>query len=100
MAEVELRDRAQGAVAKQARAAKSAARDLVEGLRTQLDKVNDRIDNPAAKKFPCLGEELRDDANYVVRRVRYFHEYRPLNAVGLVAGTAFALGLAIGLWRD
>ena len=79
--------------------AKSAAADVVDHLQRRWEELKDRISEPNAVNRPSLTEELRADADYVWLRARYYHENRPLHALGLVAAGAFAVGLVIGLWR-
>jgi Na+(H+)/acetate symporter ActP len=79
--------------------AKSAAADVVDHLQKRWEELKDRISEPNAVNRPSLTEELRADADYVWLRARYYHENRPLHALGLVAAGAFAVGLVIGLWR-
>lgn len=74
--------------------------DLRDRLKARWERVNDRLASRGTSgPLPALKEELRDDADYVVTRARYYHELRPLSAVGMVAAAAFILGAAIGFGR-
>ena len=77
----------------------STSNDLLNRLQTRWEDLKQRISEPNAENRPSLTEELRADADYVRLRARYYHENRPLHALGIVAAGAFAVGLVIGFWR-
>ena len=76
-----------------------AAERLRERLYTRWQRINERVANTASQRLPQFRQELADDADYIADRARYYHETRPLSALGAVAGGAFIFGLAIGLGR-
>lgn len=75
-----------------------AARQLKERLQDGWQQISDCV-TETKSRLPVFKEELRDDAAYIAERARYYHETRPLKALGVVAATAFVLGIAIGLGR-
>lgn len=79
---------------------RSAGEELLERLQARWEDLKERVRNPNATNRRGLVDELRDDADYLRARARYHHENRPLHALAIVAGAAFALGLLLGLGRD
>lgn len=82
-----------------ARSAVLAAERLRDRLYTRWHEINERVASEAAQRLPQFRQELRDDAGYIADRARYYHETRPLSALGAVTAGAFVLGIAIGLGR-
>lgn len=77
-----------------------SVRDLRDRLKERWGKLNARASsNGTPGALPALKQELRDNADYVVTRARYYHQIRPLSAVGMVAAAAFVVGAAIGFGR-
>lgn len=87
------------AATEKAQAALFAAERLRQRIYTRWQQINDRVANEASVRIPQFRQELADDAGYIADRARYYHETRPLNALGAVAAGAFILGMAIGLGR-
>lgn len=75
-----------------------AARQFRERLQDGWDQVSDCIAETRAR-IPAIRQGLRDDAVYVADRARYYHETRPMTALGAIAAAAFVLGVAIGFGR-
>jgi hypothetical protein len=103
MAEPILRDPvvsmpSQAGTPRTARVSTGATQQFIERLQRRWEELKDRVASPTAMP-PSLIRELRDDIGYVGARARYYHENRPLQALGMIAGTAFALGLLVGLLR-
>lgn len=63
------------------------------------EHFEERVRKPASAASRRLKKELAQDADYVKVRVRYYHEHRPLHALGMVAAAGFFIGLIIGLRR-
>ncbi len=77
-----------------------SVQEFRDRLKARWEGLNERLASRGTSgPLPALKLELRDDADYVVRRARYYHELQPLNAVGMVAAAAFILGAAIGFGR-
>jgi len=77
-----------------------SVQDLRDRLKARWEELNARASSTGTPgPLPALRQELRDDADYVVTRARYYHEIRPLSAVGMVAAAAFVVGAAIGFGR-
>lgn len=90
------------AVEEKAGEAARAAQRLGDHLQERWQRVNERLRRASAQaraELPALQQELREDAEYVAVRARYYHETRPLSALGMVAAAAFALGMIVGLGR-
>jgi ElaB/YqjD/DUF883 family membrane-anchored ribosome-binding protein len=94
----ELFDRSAAATQQLLERGSRSTQELFERLQRRWEELKDRIANPTAVRL-SLTRELRDDMDYVRARARYYHEDRPLQAVAMVAGAAFALGLVLGLLR-
>jgi hypothetical protein len=43
---------------------------------------------------------LRDDAEFAVIRLRYYHRFFPLETLGAAAAAGFLLGIVLGLGSD
>lgn len=86
------------AIGEKAGTAVLAARRLADRLHERWEEINSIIVNQASR-LPDLKQELCDDAGYLADRARYYHETRPVNALGVVVAAAFVLGIAIGLGR-
>ena len=76
-----------------------AAQRLRDRLYTRWQQINERVVNEASHRLPEFKQELCDDAGYIADRARYYHETRPISALGVIASAAFVLGVAIGLGR-
>jgi ElaB/YqjD/DUF883 family membrane-anchored ribosome-binding protein len=87
------------AATEKARAAVFAAERLRQRLYTRWQQLNERVASEASERIPQFRQELRDDAGYIADRARYYHETRPLSALGAVAAGAFLFGMAIGFGR-
>lgn len=73
--------------------------EVLRELRTRLDELRERVEKQAEASGRTLRRELTEDAEYVKIRARYYHQRRPLQALGMVAMGTFVLGLCLGLWR-
>jgi len=76
-----------------------ASRALLDELQTRWKELKERVENSASATRRSLKTELSEDAEYVKIRARYYHERQPLEAVGMVAASAFIVGLILGFWR-
>lgn len=75
--------------------ARTPAQEMLQDLIHQLEELKQRLEREGLS----LKRELSQDAEYVKRRARYYHEHRPFQALGMVAMATFAVGLILGLWR-
>jgi len=90
-----------------------ATQDLVGRLQSRWEELTDRINeftdrlnsmraaysSSFARYSSSFARELRANADNVRSRVRYYHERRPLQVLGMVAAATFAVGLLVGLRR-
>ncbi|MGH9590755.1 MAG: hypothetical protein ACRD25_10180 [Terracidiphilus sp.] len=76
------------------RAAGQLRNRLEDGWRQMRGRVTE-----TRARIPTLKREIREDAAYVADRARYYHDNRPLSALGAIAAAAFILGIAIGFGR-
>jgi ElaB/YqjD/DUF883 family membrane-anchored ribosome-binding protein len=84
--------------AEQADSAMRAAQRVRDRLYVRWERMNAQIEQ-ASHRIPEFKQELYDDAGYIADRARYYHETRPLSALGTVAAAAFVLGIVIGFGR-
>lgn len=82
----------------QAETARRAALQFRDRLQDRWQRMSDRVTETTAQ-LPAFKQELREDAAFVADRARYYHQTRPLSALGAIAAAAFVLGVAIGLGR-
>ena len=68
-------------------------------LKARSEELRDWVANRATANSASILHEIQYDAEYLRLRARYYHERRPLFALGAVAGAAFGFGLILGLWR-
>lgn len=80
--------------------APTPSQEMLNELRSRIDELRERVEKQTAATGMSLMRELTQDADYVKIRARYYHQRRPLQAVGMVAAAGFALGLFLGLWRQ
>lgn len=79
--------------------ARTASQEMLEELHKRLEDLRERVEKQTSDVGMSLRRELNQDADYVKIRARYYHEHRPLQALGIVAAAGFALGVFVGLWR-
>jgi ElaB/YqjD/DUF883 family membrane-anchored ribosome-binding protein len=82
------------------RSARSAASDISEDLKERWDRIMLRISEPPGSPHRNLRELIRDDFEYRMIRLRYYHHYYPLQSVGVTAAATFLLGVVLGLGSD
>lgn len=82
----------------QAESALRAAQRVRDRLYVRWERMNEQIER-ASHRIPEFKQELYEDAEYIADRARYYHETRPLSALGTVAAAAFVLGIVIGFGR-
>jgi hypothetical protein len=68
-------------------------------LRSQWQQWRSRAQTSADAARRGLATEVNQDVDYVKLRARHYHERQPLQAVGMVAASAFAVGMIFGFWR-
>lgn len=78
---------------------RTASQEMLEELRKRLEDLRERVEKQTSEAAVSLKRELSQDADYVKIRARYYHERRPLQALGMVAAAGFVLGVFVGLWR-
>lgn len=78
---------------------RAATQDFFDWLQVRWEELKDRIANPSAINRPKFVQELRNDADYLRLRARFYHEHRPLHVLGAVAAAGFAVGLFLGFRR-
>ena len=76
-----------------------AARQVKERLQDGWQQMSDCV-SETRSRLPVFKEKLREDAEHIAQRARYYHETRPLTVLGTIAAAAFVLGMAIGLERQ
>jgi ElaB/YqjD/DUF883 family membrane-anchored ribosome-binding protein len=76
-----------------------ASRALLDELQRRWQELKERVENSATATRRSLATEMSEDAEYVKIRARYYHERQPLEAVGMVAASAFVVGMILGFWR-
>ena len=81
-----------------AETARLAALRFRDQLQDRWQRISDRVTETTAQ-LPEFKQELREDAAYVAGRARYYHQTRPLSALGVIAAAAFVLGVGVGLGR-
>src|SRR5579871_4431298 len=54
----------------------------------------------AERSFRATRRKISDTATSMTNSVRRFADERPLHLVGIVAGIAFATGVALRVWRS
>lgn len=86
------------AIREKAESTLRAAQRLRERLQEGWQQVSDTVTETAAQ-LPAFKQEFAGDAQRLAGRARLYHQARPINALGVVAAAAFALGLVIGLGR-
>lgn len=79
--------------------ARTASQEMLEELRRRLEELRERVEKQTSEAGVSLKRELSQDADYVKIRARYYHERRPLQALGMVAAAGFVFGVFVGLWR-
>lgn len=78
---------------------RTSSQEMMEELRKRLEELRERVEKQASEAGVSLKRELSQDADYVKIRARYYHERRPLQALGMVAAAGFVFGVFVGLWR-
>lgn len=78
---------------------RTASQEMLEELHKRLEDLRERVEKQTTGVGMSLRRELNQDADYVKIRARYYHEHRPLQALGIVAAAGFVLGVFVGLWR-
>ena len=91
-----------------------APEDPLTRLRTRSRQLSEWVTTEAkisGAKLKTSGAKLRTTSTKVMNEAKhdaqdarlwaqFYHESRPIQAVGAAAGAAFAFGLILGLWRD
>jgi hypothetical protein len=77
----------------------STFRALQAQFRWQWQQWTARAETSANKVRRNLSTEVNQDVDYVTIRARHYHERQPLQALGMVAASAFAVGMIFGFWR-
>lgn len=77
----------------------STAQALRAQFREQWQQWRTRAQSSADSARRSLATEINQDVDYVKIRARHYHERQPLQAVGIVAASAFVVGMIFGFWR-
>ena len=81
------------------RVSTGSAGDVVRQLQERSQEVTERISREVTTIGGRIVRQAQHDAEDLRLRAQFFHEHQPIQALGVAAGSAFAFGLILGLWR-
>ena len=80
--------------------ARSTATGVADDLTDRWERIVQRFSEPWGSAHRNLRDHLRDDMEFAVIRLRYYHRYYPVQVLGAVVASAFVLGAVLGLGRE